>query len=247
MAENAVIERNQVDWQHYGSLGFFILVVVLILGMFISVVQWMTDANRLPLANLVIQGDLTYLATDDVREAILQSGDLGSFMTQDVGGIQAAIESLPWVASASVRKQWPETLKVYLVEHEPLARWHDDALLNTYGEVFVARAAELESLVRLEGPEGTSELVMSEWKAMESQLAVLGVSIEGLSLSSRRAWRVWLNNGIRLELGRRSINERLMRFITLYPELNSSDRAIEYVDLRYDTGAAVGWQSTENN
>ncbi|WP_087016603.1 cell division protein FtsQ/DivIB [Thaumasiovibrio subtropicus] len=245
MAESAVAGKSSIDWPHYGALGFFLLVVVFIATLLVIVVQWMTDANRLPLANLVVQGDLTYLATDDVREAILQSGELGSFMTQDVGEIQTAIESLPWVASASVRKQWPDVLKVYLVEHEPMARWHDDALLNTYGEVFVARATSLESLVRLAGPEGSSQEVMAQWKAMQQQLAPLDVALEGVTLSSRRAWRVWLDNGIRLELGRRSLEERLARFITLYPELNGSNKTVEYVDLRYDTGAAVGWQKTE--
>ncbi|WP_413111108.1 cell division protein FtsQ/DivIB [Thaumasiovibrio sp. DFM-14] len=241
MTEIARTPEGPVNWQHYGSLSFFALVVVLIGGLIAAVIQWMTDANRLPLANLIVQGELTYLATDDVREAILQVGDLGSFMTQDVTEIQTAIEALPWVSSAAVRKQWPDTLKIYLVEHKPLARWHGDALLNHYGEVFVARSDALDSLVMLAGPEGSSHTVMEQWKAVQQRLEPYGLIVTDVALNSRRSWRIELENGIRLELGRRSIMERIERFLTLYPELLNSDKGIEYVDLRYDTGAAVGW------
>ncbi|MNC71895.1 Cell division protein FtsQ [compost metagenome] len=40
--------------------------------------------------------------------------------------------------------------------------------------------------------------------------------------------------------------KRLSRFVELYPVLQQQEQAdnkrISYVDLRYDSGAAVGWQ-----
>ena len=47
------------------------------------------------------------------------------------------------------------------------------------------------------------------------------------------------------ELGRDDRNGRLQRFIELYPVLQQQGQAeskrVSYVDLRYESGASVGW------
>ncbi len=54
-----------------------------------------------------------------------------------------------------------------------------------------------------------------------------------------------LNNDIKLNLGRGDTMKRLARFVELYPVLQqqaqTDGKRISYVDLRYDSGAAVGW------
>ena len=79
---------------------------------------------------------------------------------------------------------------------------------------------------------------------MQGLLDVAELSITELSLSERYAWGLKLSNGIRLQLGRTEFMDRLQRFIDVYPLLQKSKKAVEYVDLRYDTGLAVGWKST---
>ncbi|WP_410000087.1 cell division protein FtsQ/DivIB [Photobacterium sp. TY1-4] len=231
---------KRVPWT---GAAFFLAVIGFIAWLFSAALHWMTDANRLPLSQLVIQGELTYLKADDVRRGILALEHLGSFMTQDVDDMQLALEALPWVARASVRKQWPDTVKVYLVEHQPAAVWNQQYLVNTEGGVFPAPAAQVSELglVELSGPEGSSAEMLAAQREMQPKLQRAGLEMAQLALNERRSWRVWLTNGIRLELGREGRMERLMRFISLYPELEQQGKAIEYVDLRYDTGAAVGW------
>ena len=92
------------------------------------------------------------------------------------------------------------------------------------------------------GPEGSSRELLAALSEMQPRLQLAGFEIATLALNERRAWRVWLTNGVRLELGREARMERLERFIGLSPELEQQGKAIEYVDLRYDTGAAVGWK-----
>ena len=60
--------------------------------------------------------------------------------------------------------------------------------------------------------------------------------------SVRHAWILVLNNGIRLELGKEALVERVKRFLLLYPKLKHKQQQIVYFDLRYDTGVAVGWK-----
>ena len=229
---------------HWGGVAFFLFVIGFIAWLVSAGLNWMTDANRLPLSQLVIQGKLEYLSADDVRQGILQLDHLGSFMTQDVDEIQLALEALPWISRASVRKQWPDSIKVFVVEHQPAAIWNQQYLVNTDGEVFEAPAEQVteKHLAGLSGPDGSSHEVLTALREMQPRLQLAGFDIARLALNERRAWRVWLKNGIRLELGREARMERLERFIGIYPELEQQGKAIEYVDLRYDTGAAVGWK-----
>ncbi|KKC99916.1 MULTISPECIES: cell division protein FtsQ/DivIB [Photobacterium] len=249
MTETALKQRNLIGgtFSQWRGFSFLVLVITAMAWMFVAVVHWMTDANRLPLSQLIIQGELHHLTTDQVRQGILEMGSLGSFMLQDVDELQHALESLPWVAQASVRKQWPDTVKVYLVEHQPAAIWNDKYLVNLQGQVFHAPASDVsgEPMVTLEGPDGSSEEMLRTWREMQPELQRGGLEIVRLSLNERRSWRIWLSNGIRLELGREARIERIKRFIWLYPELEQQGKAVDYVDLRYDTGVAVGWQ--QNN
>ncbi len=65
------------------------------------------------------------------------------------------------------------------------------------------------------------------------------------SMTARRSWRLVTSDDVRIELGRGEPMKRLNRFIELYPALQqqgqNEHKRISYVDLRYDSGAAVGW------
>ncbi len=54
-----------------------------------------------------------------------------------------------------------------------------------------------------------------------------------------------LGNGIMLELGREDKMARIQRFINVYPELVKQEKSVARVDLRYDTGLAVGWEDAQ--
>ncbi|MFO7541917.1 MAG: cell division protein FtsQ/DivIB [Thiobacillus sp.] len=147
----------------------------------------------------------------------------GTFFTVDLESVRNSLEKLPWVREARVERRWPDTLVVSITEHVPLARWNDNALVNETGEVFVAAAGE--SLPRLSGPEGSSAEVVTAYRKHQAALAPLGMSISELRLSPRRAWRMRLDNGMQLALGREQPAERLARFVGLYPRLFAAQAA----------------------
>ena len=80
-------------------------------------------------------------------------------MTQDVDVIQQQIERLPWIKQASVRKQWPDELKIHLVEYVPVARWNDLHMVDAEGKAFSvpAERAGKQKLPLLYGPEGSEQ------------------------------------------------------------------------------------------
>ena len=223
-----------------------VLCTVLVSGW--MVLGWMEDAQRLPLSRMVVTGERHYTRNDDIRQAILALGSPGTFMTQDVNIIQSQIERLPWIKQASVRKQWPDELKIHLVEYVPIARWNDQHMIDAQGNSFSvpAERSAKQTLPMLSGPEGSEGEVLEGFRDMGAVLAKDKFTLKEAAMTARRSWQLTLNNGIKLNLGRGDTMKRLSRFVELYPVLQQQEQAdnkrISYVDLRYDSGAAVGWQ-----
>ncbi|WP_261816650.1 cell division protein FtsQ/DivIB [Vibrio gallicus] len=244
--ETTIARKFKFSWTDFS---FFIAVVVAIAVGISATVTWMRDGGRLPLSQFVLQGDLEYVHNSDVQHALSNIMPLGTFMTQDVDQLQQAVESLPWVENASVRKQWPNTVKVFVVEHTPIAIWNGNALLDDHAVVFDADAGGLhqkdQDIVRLYGPKNSSQQVLDTWHKITPKFNALGLEITSVVLNDRRAWQLILDNGIRLELGKEALDERVERFIELYQHLDEKAQQISYIDLRYDTGAAIGWLSDQ--
>lgn len=239
-----------------------ILFLLMVLGVMLAggfaVVKWMNDASRLPLSKLVVTGQTHYTTNDDIRQAILSLGEPGTFMSQDVDVIQQQIERLPWIQQVSVRKQWPDELKIHLVEYVAVARWNDLHMVDAEGKSFTVPVSHLgkETLPMLYGPEGSEKEVLAGYHQMNSALTAGKFKLKAASMTARRSWQLVTEDDIRLELGRSDNMKRLKRFIELYPSLlqqaQTDNKRISYVDLRYDSGAAVGWapaliENTDSN
>lgn len=173
-----------------------------------------------------------------VDEAVFNSqmrslrGDLFSVNLDEA---RANIAKLSWVRHVDVRRAFPDRLYVSIEEHEPLGRWGSEGLINTYGELFDADYRG--ELPRLTGPSASEREVVDFYQRSKSVLAVLGLTPISVSLSARRAWRIGLDNGLELELGREQIDDRLAVFARAYPSaLVQLARKTGTIDLRYDGG-----------
>jgi cell division protein FtsQ len=78
-----------------------------------------TGSPLLDLDHVVIEGAV-HTATDEARFASgLRRGE--PLVDVDSDAVRRAVESLPWVDSASVRRQWPGRIRIRLVEREAVA------------------------------------------------------------------------------------------------------------------------------
>ncbi|NDL61286.1 cell division protein FtsQ [Acerihabitans arboris] len=243
--------ENVASGRSNGSQLAGLVFLMMVLGTIVwggwMVVGWMKDAHRLPLSKLVVTGQRYYTTNDDIRQAILALGAPGTFMTQDVNVIQQQIERLPWIKQASVRKQWPDELKIHLVEYVPVARWNDLHMLDASGKSFSVPAERIgnKAMPMLYGPEGSEQDVLTGYRTMSEVMTANKFQLKTVSMSARHSWQLTLQDDIRLELGRDDRARRLQRFIGIYPVLlqqaRTDNKRISYVDLRYDAGVAVGW------
>jgi cell division protein FtsQ len=135
-------------------------------------------------------------------------------------------------------------LAVRLEEHQALARWNNAALLNQQGEVFAAKSEQV--LPSFTGQDGSAAEVTQQYAQFSRQLAALDLQVTRLALSPRHAWQLRLSNGMVLELGREDMQQRLARFVEVYPySLATMQSKVKYVDLRYRNGFAVSGLSKQ--
>lgn len=238
---------SNLDWSRVFGFSFFCLVVVGLLSAWGTLNDWMDSKEDVPLSVVNVSGQFALSTQETIKQTVFLTAQ-DSFFAVDVNKVQKAVEALPWVYKASVRKQWPSTLNVTVSEQVAVAVWNEDLLLNEYGEVFQAPIDErVAHLPELFGPMGNEKDALTQYTNLAELLAYKQLTIEALALSERFAWQVWLSNGIRLDLGRTDTVKRVNRFIEYFQVVNAANEAsINYVDLRYDTGMAVGWKTEAN-
>ena len=222
------------------SSSLFLLVALMVLYV---ISQWTVNLPVFPLKEVSVSainvsGELKHVTRDQIDGAV-RGKVRGNFFTVDMDATRAAFRKLPWVRNASVRRIWPQSLEVTLEEHVALARWSSTALVNTHGEVFNA-ASDDETLPVFEGPAESSRDMVRQYIAFNKLLRPLQQSIEQINLSPRRAWRVHLDNGSILELGREQMETRLGRYVLVHDvSIAKLNQQLRYVDLRYPNGFAV--------
>jgi cell division protein FtsQ len=175
----------------------------------------------------------------------------GTFLTVDLAATRQAFEAVPWVRRALVRREFPNRLKVILQEHQAVAYCGmegESALINSFGEVFEANLGEVEqeALPRLNGPKEQSAQVLSMYRALQPLFEAMEMPIEQLELTGRGSWRVQLDTGAPIELGRGAVDEvvtRTRQFLGTMTQVTSrygrTVTALESADLRHEQGYAI--------
>ncbi|KRG42005.1 cell division protein FtsQ [Stenotrophomonas pictorum JCM 9942] len=216
------------------ALSLVVLPVVAVLNGWVGTERW-------PLAKLRVHGEFKRVPAEDLQQALLPYARSGYFAVK-LQDAQRAIEALPWVESAQVRKQWPDVLEVHIVEHKPFARWGNDRLLSEQGRLFaVPHGLESALLPELEGPEAMTGEVVELYNESRALFAPAGVDVQKVVLDARGSWLLALDNGTEVVIGRTDARSRLARFVRVLPQLTRTQVPIVRADLRYTNGFTLSW------
>jgi cell division protein FtsQ len=210
--------------------------------------MWLSRSPWFEIRGIRVEGDLQRISAETLRVSAAPRL-AGNFFSADLAAARAAFEAVPWVRRATVRRIWPDRLVVHIEEHRATALWQaderDDRLVNQQGEIFAANVGDVEdeALPTFSGPEGSSAAVLGLYRRLLPLLRPLDMEIEQLQQSSRGSWRVLLDSGASLELGRGSEDEvfaRTQRFVRTLGQVTERYRApLEHADLRHADGYAV--------
>jgi len=200
------------------------------------------DPATLPYRTVTIEGSFKHVNASDIRVLVAPYLKAG-FFGVNVNDIQHALQGIPWIDTATVRRVWPDEIRITVYEQTAVARWGNNGLLNAANKLFIPDGVEaISGLPQVQGPEGSESYVMESYRAMNDVLKPHDLTIDSLTLDERRAWHISLNNHVKLVLGRQDAMDRLQRFSRFYPAvLAGKSQVIEEIDLRYTNGFVVRW------
>jgi len=187
-----------------------------------------------------VAGEFKHVSRRALEQVVADQITKG-FFEVDVEAVRSASRALPWVREASVRRVWPDSLHVAIVEREPVARWNDATLMESDGTLFQPHGQAVElNFPKLYGPAQSEREVLAAFERFRVALGPLGGGIESLRLVERGGWRLLLVNGTTLVLAEGQDAATLKRFArAAAKEIAEHLDQIEQVDLRYAGGFAV--------
>lgn len=151
--------------------------------------------------------------------------------------LRAELENLPGVAGAALRRRLPDGLEVRLSARTPLAAWGGGGLVDVRGRRYEGAAEEWLPIFR--GPAGRAASMADFYGAARQTLSPLNTAIVQLQVGEDGEWRVFLQDGVVLYLGREDRRNRLRRYARHAPRLRREFSVLRAVDLRYEKGFSV--------
>lgn len=215
-----------------------------------------TRLSYFDLKRIEVRGDLRHVTAASVRAA-LAGRVRGNYFNLQLDDTRRLLETVPWVAHASIRRVWPNRASVTLTEHRALGLWDDGRLLSDQGELFVANADEAEvdgALPEFSGPAGVAKEAARRFYEISARLAEVSLQIDAINISERKNWSLRVsplasdepNRRLesRIELGRDAstapLAQRVDRLIAAYPLITAQTGGVpRYIDARYAASFAV--------
>lgn len=175
-----------------------------------------------------------------------------SFFSFKVKALKKDLSGVPWIKSVSVRRQWPDTVRVVVREQEVLASWNGKYLINRQKELFESDELLADELVQIRGPEGMHAYLLDQSVILQRQFGQYGLRLASLTLSERRALELQLSNGVNFVFGRvHRVGESgsaISKFLTAYQHgLDAKMGRVKTVDMRYTNGFSVTWKEGRKN
>lgn len=198
----------------------------------------------LPVQSVRISGEFVRVSKSDIERAVapmLARGLIGI----DLDALRHAALEVPGVRDATVRRAWPDSVEIWVVERVAAARWAGGGYLEIDGTHFVPPGdAADESLPLLTGPHGSQQRVLDLHIALDRVLAPLGMPIRSTELTPRGVLYATLHDGPQLVM-RPDVAEQDVQVYarTLAKAMAGRVREIARVDFRYPTGFAVRMRS----
>ena len=191
-----------------------------------------------------IQGKITRTSEQEIWDSIANLLNKGFFGT-DVSAIKTNLQKLPWVAQANIKKVWPDKIAVTVTEKIPLASWRGKGIVTTDGDIIAGdKFNEASNLPVFWGTDKQVKEMLDNYLSMTDILSQHELTIKQIEIMPDQGVRAILNNGIMLFLGQEGLLDRVNRFTLAYRnKLHKIAYTIDYVDLRYVNGLAVGWKS----
>jgi len=177
----------------------------------------------------------------------------GNYLNVDLSQVEKALESLPGIYQAMVRRVWPDALELQVVETQAMARFQtlqnpDGNSPDSYINLAPDQAMRVSPVLR--GPREHRETLVHTFSSVMSLLQEARLEPLELSVSKSGRWALEVRSDsslvparFELLLGRDGVVEKVDRFTRSFTiALGDKADRIGRVDMRYVSGFAVQWE-----
>lgn len=243
----AYLKKRELPALSYGWINWFIPLVLGCAVLFF-IDDYLDNPQTLPINKIRIHGAFVNIDEAMLHHAI-DGVVAGGYFNVDVERVREVVKKLAWVNEASVRRVWPDTLSVNVIEQQPIAIAKNIGLINAQGNIFKPLNNILpKSLPVFDGAANLNKMMLLKYYEMNKLLKKINRKITYLNIDARHAVALKLDNGLKIVLGRGETMHRLERFVSVYPKtLTEHVDDIDAVDLRYTNGMAIGWKNNLKN
>jgi cell division protein FtsQ len=217
--------------------------VILLIRLMLMVVS---SKDIFPINNLKIEAPYHFISRHHIQR-ILQPYLNQSFLVFSEKNLMTDIKKISWTESVRVKKVWPDHVIVQILERNPVAIYNN-MLLSEKGDLFKPLKMKKFSVYpRFYGPKTQQKDILHIYEKLSKLLKTQDLFISAIHLRENQAWDITLNTGVKLRLGKQDIEQRLNRFVQVYPRLFAArfDQIVS-IDLRYPNGIAVSWKKQED-
>lgn len=201
-----------------------------------------TDAT---LASMGFQAHVVIEGATPARNAevlaIAMPENRNSLLAADPREVKARVQSLDWVGRATVRRRWPNELRIQVERRAAFARWQENGVttvIDAAGERLLAeRAVEHPDLPLVVGA-GAARHAEPILRALED-LPEVRDRLAALVWVGDRRWNVELHSGATIELPEHAPVLALARLEALQGQYDLLDRPVAKLDLRTPGRLAV--------
>ena len=197
-----------------------------------------------PIASVLVSGEFKFLSKEQITALISQNIEK-SFVRENLESMRKKLEAEPWVDQVVVRRQWPDTLYVDIVEEKPIARWGAKGFINHRGElVWSAHVNAIAHLPQLHGDDDQATQMMKKYQLLSRLFTAYQLKITELKQNALGVWVLHLDNNWQFIVGRHDVVKKIQRFMQVLANNKiERERDIEVVDMRYKNGVAIQWKA----
>ena len=235
-SKKATPKRPGLEWR--SSYGWLLMLLPLLGGAgYLSYQE-----TLLPIKTIQLAGSFQNIDEDKVASSLQQFIGEG-FFSLDINRVLKTLSDKPWVEAVSIRRIWPDRLRIIIVENKPVARWDSDHLISDKAVVFRAQTKDFAQLPEVNSASDSASQILRLYYELENRFGTMNEAVAVLRKDSRGALDIELENGLKVKLGRDDIERKIARFVAIYPQHIYPRRdQIQQLDLRYSNGFAVAWK-----
>jgi cell division protein FtsQ len=173
-------------------------------------------------------------APDSIYHAIsIHPGD--PMLAVDPAAVRGRLLDLPWIADAEVRRQFPDSVSVHVIEKRPFALWRSGSslwVIERSGSIITNVDRDAFVHLPLLLGEGAPDAAAPLLDALAKRTAI-PARLEAAERIGDRRWDLHLAGGVMVRLPEEDWDRQLTELEKLIVEKAVLERDVEVIDLRF--------------